>query len=45
MGLEEQMIDCGAYRLDGRQSICRFHMHRAALRAKRLNPHPPGGTG
>ena len=37
------MIDCGAYRLDGGQALRRFHTHRAALRAKRLNPHPPGG--
>jgi len=37
------MTDCGAYRLDSRQTLRRFHTQRASLRAKRLNPHPPGG--
>jgi len=36
------MMDCGAYRLDSRQARRRYHAQRASLRAKRLNPHPPG---
>jgi hypothetical protein len=36
------MIDCGAYHLNGSAVLRRFHTQRASLRAKRLNPHPPG---
>lgn len=35
------VMSCGSYHLDDRQATRRFHAHRASLRARRLNNHPP----